>query len=269
MSRPTLPAPVGTLGPTTLVALFALSFPGCAEAQIATDRPDFVESSAVVGAGAMQLETSTAYTRVGSGSVRQASWSTPTLLRIGLSPVLEFRLETDGWVRDDSARGFTTEDGVADVAVGLKWHTSDESGGRPATALLLHADLPSGSQPHRGDGVRPSVRAVAEWTLPAGMALGVMPGLALARSTDESYAVGLLGVVLAKELTGSLRAFGEIALEEVASGSRGGTVGTVNAGLALLLSANLQLDTGASWGINRRSPDLGWTLGLSVLRPGS
>jgi hypothetical protein len=268
MPLPTLPS-VPRLGLGALVAGVAVLCGGDVQAQIATDRPDFVESSAVVGAGAVQVEASVAYGRTGVGSEKQASLTTPTLLRVGVSSSVELRMETDGWVRDDSALDFAMDDGMADLAVGLKWHTSDESGGRPATALLLHADLPSGSRPHRGDGVRPSARVVAEWTLPRGFAVGVMPGVALARSGDESYAAGSLGVVVGKELTGSLRTFGELALESIASERRGGTMGVVNAGLALLLSPAAQLDAGLSWGLNGRSPDFQWTAGLSVLRPGS
>ncbi len=48
---------------------------------IATDRPDFVESSNVVGKGRFQVETSIGMDRSKSAGVRERTWATPTLLR--------------------------------------------------------------------------------------------------------------------------------------------------------------------------------------------
>ena len=255
-----------TLGLCALVPLFALPAQP-ADAQIATDRPDFVESSATVGAGAMQLETSVSYGRTGSGAGRLATWSTPTLIRLGVGDVFEFRLESDAWVWDASTAS-QGDDGFADIAVGFKWHLGDERGSTPSTAILVHADLPSGSEALRGDGVRPSLRAVAEWTLPSGLALGVMPGIALERESGSAFLAGIVGVVLGLELTASLRSFAEVSFEQLAAADRGGNVGTFNAGLALLLTENLQLDTGVAWGLTESAQDVSWGLGLSVLAPG-
>jgi hypothetical protein len=254
------------LGLCAQLCLFALCAPA-AHAQIATDRPDFVESSATVGAGGVQVETSVSYGRSGSGAGRQAAWSTPTLLRVGIGDVFELRVESEGWIRDVSSTS-RADDGLADAAVGFKWHTGDERGAAPATAVLVHADLPSGAEAHRGEGVRPSLRAVAEWTLPHGLALGVMPGVAALHESGTTFIAGVLGVVAGMELTGSLRGFVEVSFEQLASAEHGGHVGTFNTGLALLLGHNLQLDTGVSWGITDSAQDISWGLGLSVLSPG-
>ncbi len=63
---------------------------------IVTDRPDFVESSNVVGRGRFQIETSVLAERDKSDGVRARTYSMPTLLRYGVGDVLELRLETDG-----------------------------------------------------------------------------------------------------------------------------------------------------------------------------
>src|SRR5690349_10760629 len=63
---------------------------------IEADRPDFVESSKVVGKGRLQLETSMLLERERSGEGRERTLSTPTLLRIGVSRELELRVETEG-----------------------------------------------------------------------------------------------------------------------------------------------------------------------------
>jgi Putative MetA-pathway of phenol degradation len=250
-------------------SIAVLAIPSAIGAQIATDRPDFVESSATVGSGAVQIETGLAYGRTGSGTSRLASWTTPTLLRVGIGNALEFRMETEGWVRDASASGLRLGDGLTDVSVGLKWHVGDESGVSPAIALLFHADLPSGVDSRRGRGVRPSLRAVGEWTLPSGFALGIMPGLALDRDERDTFAYGILGIVLSKDLSASLRGFTEISFEQFAALERGGTSGSFNTGLAILLTPMVQLDTAVSWRVAGASDSFRWTLGLSLLRPGS
>ena len=65
------------------------------------------------------------------------------------------------------------------MAIGIKWHAQDgdAANGIPAMSLLLHADLETGSRAFRGDGVRPSLRVVAEWELPSAWSIGVMPGV--------------------------------------------------------------------------------------------
>lgn len=266
--NPTDPPTAPDLFPILLLVLGASVAPLSVSAQIATDRPDFVESAATVGAGALQLETSLAYARTGPPGLRQAAWTTPTLLRVGVATHLELRLESDGWIRDASPPGLGSQDGMADLAVGLKWHTSDQRRGLPGTALLLHADLPSGAASHRGEGVRPSLRAVGEWTLPRGFSLGVMPGLVLDDTDEGRHLAGLVGAVVALELSRRLRGFAEISYERIAAERYGGTAGTVNTGMAFLVSPHVQIDGGVSWGVTDGAPDFSATAGLSLLRPG-
>ena len=260
----TLPRTVGLSALLFLLSATAST----AGAQIATDRPDFVESSITVGGGSFQVETSVSYGHSGSGSGRLAAWSTPTLLRLGIGDAFELRIESAGWVRDASAVGMEAGDGLADAAIGLKWHLTDERGAAPSTAILVHADVPSGGEAIRGDGVRPSLRGVAEWSLPSGFALGVMPGVALSRDDGGSFAAGILGVVVGKDLIGTLRGFAEVAFAQLAAAEHGGTVAAFNTGLALLLAPNVQVDIGVSWGLTENAQDLSWGLGLSVLSPG-
>ncbi|MDP2957027.1 MAG: transporter [Longimicrobiales bacterium] len=247
------------------LALVMAMSPGRAWPQIATDRPDFVESSATIGRGAIQIETSIAYEATGSASLRSAAWSTPTLLRVGVGAMWELRVESDLLIRDASSPGRRGDDGVADASVGVKWHALDGGGWIPSTALILHADLPSGSEPLRGEGVGTSLRAVAEFDLPARLAAGVMPGVSSTRRDGERHLAGILGVVLGLELTSSVRAFGEIAFERVAGAEHGGSEGTWNVGLAWLVTDRFQLDAAASLGATRAAPEVGFTVGLSRL----
>jgi hypothetical protein len=237
------------------------------EEGIVTDRPDFVESSQVVGKGRFQIETSVAFDRDNHGSTRERTMTTPTLLRFGVGETIELRVETDGRSIDRSTplAGGTasTSAGYADTALGIKWHVLDDAGNLPSVALLLHGDMPSGSRALRGSGVRPSLRVAAEWDLPSGMSLGVMPGVAMDRGDNGSYRYGILGVVLGKAIDERLRGFIEVASPHIAHGADGGTSATFDVGAAYLVSSRCQVDTMFSRGLNRRTPDLSWTVGLS------
>lgn len=243
-----------------LLALAATCHAG--DDQIATDRPDFVESSDVVGKGRFQVETSFARERAGNGAQRLHTTSTPTMLRAGVSDTLELRLESDGrvhaWAGSDSQRGY------ADASIGVKWHAADAKGNSPSLGILLHADLPSGSRQFRGEGVRPSLRVVGEWELPADMSLGVMPGLSYETADDgRRFTNGILGVVVGKELTPRWRAFVEVAASQIARARNGGSQVTFDTGVAYLVNDNCQLDFAVARGLNKRTPDMSWTVGLS------
>jgi hypothetical protein len=255
-----------------LQGLLALALAGPAWAEdepIATDRPDFVESSDVVGKGRFQLETSLAWERDRAGPVKTRLASTPTLLRIGVAETWELRFETDGRLRlrTEEAGITTRERGWSDLSVGVKWHQrdGDEEAGTPGMGWLLHVDVDSGSGAFRGQGLRPSLRFVAEWEFAGGWSAGVMPGLY--RDRDESgrhFVGGILAGVVGKSLTDKLRGFVELSGQQLASSRHGGSVITFDTGLAYLLDRDLQVDVALSRGVNKNAPDLGWTVGLSA-----
>jgi hypothetical protein len=148
-----------------------------------------------VGAGVIQVETGVAYSRSGSGASKDAAWTTPSLLRIGIGSVLELRLESELATVDASAPGVGGGSGVSDVSLGLKWHAADAVGLRPSTGVLVHVDLPTGSPRLRGTGLRPSLRLSGEWELPGGVGVGALSSAELFDPATEQWT-----------LTGSLEA---------------------------------------------------------------
>ena len=254
---------------TAGLACLALLMQAHAEEPITTDRPDFVESSDVVGKGRFQIETSVAFERDKQAGVKTRLRSTPTLLRWGVSEDWELRLETEGALRQRSSGvgPATTESGFADVSLGAKWHwrEGNEEAGTPGLAWLFHVDVDSGSAAFRGPGLRPSVRMVAEWELAGGYSVGVMPGLYSDRNDEgQHYVGGIFAVVLGKSLTDKLRGFVELSGQQLAARKNGGNLLTFDTGLAYLLSNELQVDVALSRGLNKTSPDFSWTVGLSA-----
>lgn len=249
------------------IATFALCASTAVHAQdsIATDRPDFVESSNVVGRGRLQVETSVLLERERSGPARARLFATPTLLRYGIGETFELRAETDGRMHQRSSEAGlrNSADGYADTSLGLKWHAMDAAGSLPSVGVLLHADLDSGSRAFRGQGVRPSLRVVGEWELPNDYSLGVMPGVGIERDEGGRYRYGILGVVLGKSLNERLRGFVELAMPQIARSGHGGTQATLDVGGAWLLSDTVQVDAMLARGLNSRTPDLAFTIGFS------
>ncbi|MYM26176.1 transporter [Duganella sp. FT135W] len=252
-----------------LLSLPLLAHAGDEKDQIATDRPDFVESSNVVGEGRFQIETSVALERNKANGVRERTYSTPTLLRFGLSDTLEARIETDGRMRlvtDDLASGArTSESGYADVSLGVKWHMADEQGLRPSMGVLAHLDLDTGSGSFRAPGKGGSLRLAAEWELPNDFGLGIMPGVAWQRNDNgERYTSGIFGIVLGKDLNERSRIFVEYSAPQIARGRNGGSLSTFDFGGSYLLTDLVQVDTAVSRGLNKNTPDWSWTVGLSI-----
>lgn len=236
---------------------------------IVTDRPDFVESSDVAGKGRFQVETAIAIERNNDDGRKDRIITTPTLLRMGISDTWELRLESDGrtvFRTQDIATGASeTLRGYADLSAGVKWHALDGEGARPSIGLLGHVDIDSGSHQFRGNDLRPSLRLVAEWDLPNDMGLGLMPGVIYDKDADgKRFYAGIFGIVLGKSWNDRFRTFVEVAASRIARANNGGSVVTLDVGAAYLLSNLWQIDTALYQGLNQKTADLTWALGLSA-----
>ena len=262
-----------TFGAAILGVLLATAAARAADdGKIVTDRPDAVESSDTVGRGRFQIETSFAreWTRKDQATgLRRVSTSTPTLLRFGIVDDIELRIETNGRIRT-SLRGDGDAElvkGWADAAIGLKWKQQDGDigTGRPDIAWLVHADLASGSRTVRGNGLRPSVRMVAEFDMPEAVAIGVMPGVTWDKRTDGKREVsGILAVVVGKEWSDKVRTFAEIALPRIATARNGGNVALLNLGIDYWIEKHVKVDLSIQRGLNRNTPDWGGAVGFSI-----
>ena len=260
--------------PTALIAgmvaglsIFSPALAGESADVISTDRPDFVESSLTVGRGRFQIETSVAQERDKRGGVKTTTLSTPTLLRFGIAEDFELRLETDGYLRaktHEAGLPDSKETGYSDLSPGVKWHIADGDGVKPSMGVLVHADVDSGSRAFRGEGVRPSVRAVFEWELPREFSLGVMPGVIYDKTDGHRHGAGILAVVVGRSWTERFRTFVEVAGQRLASSRNGGNTVSYDLGAAYLITDKIQIDTAFQFGANSNTPDFAWTVGLSV-----
>jgi len=244
-----------------LAASIAVDAAGAAK-PIDADGPDFVESSEVVGKGRFQFEADVVSERDRRNSTHVTTTSTPTLLRFGVADTIEFRIETEGWMRvtgDNAGGGVrSTATGSGDIALGGKWHSQDRdsSTNTPAVSWILHFEVPTGSSEFRGRGITPSLRSVITWDLPHDLALGLMPGVKYGAAPDgHRFVSGIVGLVLNKQWTQTLRTFVENSSSQIARSSDGGVVMTWDAGAAYQVTDDWQIGFRAGFAANRNSPN--------------
>jgi len=246
-------------------SLLALCCALCASVRAAdridTDGPDFVESTESVAQGRLQFETGPQTTIDRRNGAHLTTTTTPLLLKAGVGNGGELRLETDGYTRSSGpdAAGVRSagQVGMADTAIGFKWHTQDNQAGTmvPALAWIAHLELPTGSPALRGLGLRPSLRAVLGWELPGDNTLGVMPGVKVdTREDGHRYFSGILGVVAGHWWTPRLRSFVEAQADSIARVQDGGVILYKNVGAAYVLTDDWQIGGRAGWAANSNTP---------------
>jgi len=237
--------------------------------KISPDRPDFVDSSDVVGKGRFQIEAGVAVQNNRDTGSKDRTITLPVLLRAGVSQDWEVRLSTDSRTiarTEDIATGVhSTQSGYGDLSVGAKWHLMDGENFIPAIGLIGEVAIDSGSRQFRGNGNRPSLRMAAEWELPHDFSLGVMPGIKYDKNNAGSrFTSGMFGVVLDKSWNDRVSTFVELSSSQIARSKDGGTFASFDIGATYMLTNLLQVDTGIFKGLNNKTPDLTWTIGLSA-----
>lgn len=143
----------GSPDPNVISAARAVAQNGVdAQEPISTDRPDFTESTEVVGPGLVQWEGGFTFERE-RDRVGMTTGPYP-LLRVGLSRTVEVRVASDGlkFSRSSGARS-----GMADQEVGIKIRLAEPGKYRPSLAILGRLSLPYGSAEYSSRGYDPGV----------------------------------------------------------------------------------------------------------------
>jgi hypothetical protein len=241
------------------IATLGVAIRAGAEDVIAPDQPGLSMSSLTVGNGRFELETS-AQRDIQAGVY--SAWSTPTLVRFGFADNWEIRASS-AYARVD-AFGADRASGSTDAALGVKYHVAGSGAdGAPSLGVLLNVTLPTGADALRGSGVRPSLLLSNEWTLRDGYSLAAMPGVIYDHSSAGRYVGGVAALSFGKDVGDSTHLFTEIAAPRIADNRDGGTQLSFNTGTTYGLAANTQIDLAAYAGLNDRTPDIVFTLGLS------
>jgi outer membrane putative beta-barrel porin/alpha-amylase len=121
---------------------------------------------------------------------------------------------------------------------------------------ILHFDTPSGSDPFKGNGIRPSLRSVITWELPHDLALGLMPGIKYDTGDDgHRFTSAIFGAVLNKRVNDRFRAFVEMSASQIAHARDGGVLADWDVGAAYLINNDVQLGVRTGVAANRNTPN--------------
>ncbi|MDJ0938385.1 MAG: transporter [Woeseiaceae bacterium] len=232
---------------TALVLLLAA---GTVAAQaIDTNRPGFSFSPNVVPKGRWQVETGFAYTRIDSDA---DFISLPNAeLRFGTADRLELFVSSLNWADVDTPGGSSS--GLLDVAIGAKVDIANADA-KFRTALLLQFSVPVGDSRFSSDRMDPTLGFI--WAGTTGL-----PFAGTVKLTDFEDNLQLdNGLKLPFSINETQSAFVEW---EANIPESGGATHWLNGGFQWLLDDNLQLDFSAGLGLNDRSGDYRWGVGIS------
>ena len=232
------------------------------EEPIATDRPDFTESSSLVPPGRLQLESGWTYTEGPSiNPVNSQTW--PELLgRLGVSRRLELRVgQSLATVDPGNGGGFTARE---DLYVGAKLGIARQRGGFPELAFIVQATVPTGDERLTADEVLPGGAILAGWNTSGRWSFAA--GVQFNESVLEGVELGP-SVAIGFDASATVKAFGEwFALAPIGNDIPAWTEYYANAGMAILLSPNAQLDGRVGFGLNAVADRVFVGVGFSIRR---
>jgi len=248
-------------GPADGPAVVAAPQPPAAErGELVTDRPDFTESSVVVGKGIWQLETGTAY--VGEADAR-AFAAPQALLRLGLTNRLELRLGGSGFLSERATAGAEPTVGGSDFEVGAKLTLLDEERAGFALAVIPIVSLPVGSEAFTSGGVDPTVKVTWSRELPSGFGLSGNFNVMSQTEDDSRVTRGAWSASLGHDLFLGWGGYAEV--YGFSSVERDGQAAwTFNGGLTHGFGPDRQLDVTVGRGMTAAADDWFVSAGFSL-----
>jgi len=235
--------------------------PAVERGDLVTDRPDFTESSVVVGKGFWQLETGAAY--VGDADGARAFAAPQALLRLGLTNRFELRLGASGFLAERPTIGAEQTVGGSDFEVGAKLTLLDEDRHGVALALIPIVSLPVGSEAFSSGGVDPTLKITWARELPNGFGLsGNVNVMSQSEEhmhlTREAWSVSV-GHDLVLGWGGYAEVYGFSSLER-----DGKAAWTFNGGLTRGIGSDRQFDVTVGRGLTVAAPDWFVSAGFSL-----
>jgi hypothetical protein len=233
--------------------------------EMSTDRPDTTESPFTVDAGHLQLETDFAvFTRNRLEGVRTTEWVlAPFNLRYGLTRDLEAGIFVVPQVRTmEQPRGGskTTTRGMGDTLLRAKFNLWGNDGGPNAFGVFGDLKVPTATNGIGNDKVEGTLTFPVAYEIGAGWEGGAMTAVKYAVIEDgRRRPVWLNTITFARDLGAEIGMY----LELTSVAGDGTHAATFNCGLTRKLSASLQIDCGANFGISRHAPDLSLFTGMS------
>jgi hypothetical protein len=214
------------------------------------DRPGIADGSAVVGRGKFQIETGLERDHGSDGS----SIATPTLFRYGVNDRFELRLEGNGYIHADGGGS-----GFAPFSVGGKYRFADA----PSMGVIARLFVPSGTSAQRSHSSTGDVRLAVD--LNFGEKWSLNPNLGVASEDDGNgrFTAGLAAVTLQCNISDHANVFVDGAVQTPEEHGGGSSL-ILDAGVAVIIGRNTQLDASIGWGARGTTPpDVFLAIGIS------
>ena len=228
---------------------------------LATDRPDFTETSSTVGRGTVQLETGYTFTHDDDAGVEVSSHSFPeSLFRIGvLADWLELRFAWNYAVeRTRVGPAANTVDGAEDLYLGVKLALTEQAGALPEMALMPQMTVPTGARAFSSDEVMPGINWLYGWDLSENISAG--GSTQVNRAIEDSgnfYSEFAQSATMGFALTERLGAYTEwfALFPHEAIDPDTEVEHYFDAGFTFLVNNDVQLDIRAGLGLNEAADD--------------
>lgn len=223
------------------------------EEPINADRPGIADGSKAVGQDRLQLEVGVQKEFRRVAGVNDYRAMAPLLLRAGVSPRWELRLETNSYVFQfsrDPLGSIVRDEGRAPVALGAKYQITDPKDRAAVSLGVIGRLVPaSGSGNFRSRRTGGDLRLAADWDFAQNWSLN--PNVGVGRFEDDegrTFFARTFAVTLSYNPTASLSLFVDGGLQSPEK--RGGRASVIlDAGLGYLLTPNVQLDFSAGKGV--------------------
>jgi hypothetical protein len=235
---------------------------------MATDRPDFTESSATVGRGVWQVESGYTYFFDREDDSQNFGHSYPEILsRYGLwADWLELRL---GWNFGSEEENDFQSDGAEDLYLGVKFALTEQAHFLPEMALVPQLTVPSGDDAFTADAVLAGVNWLYGWDVTERLttAGSTQINRAFESETDDRYTELAQSWTVGVGITEQVGAYTEWFAFIPSGATIAGVEHYLNGGFTLNLF-DVQWDIRAGVGLNDHAIDYFAGMGLSVrLRP--
>jgi hypothetical protein len=243
-----------------LPALLCLAFPAVALAQttppttpaaapaqedlINPDRPGIADGSNVIGPRHFQIEMGIQYENHDTTTGVDRFLFVPTLLRFGVSSRFEFRIETNSAYSHEYFGGESSV-GYSPVSIGAKYHFLDGDGQKkPSVGVIARVFPPSGSANFGSNVTQGDVRLAVDqdiapkslWSINPNIGFGIYDA-----GNGNTFVAGLFAATLNYNPTSHLNFFVDTGVQSPDEYA-GKTSTIVDAGVAIILGSNVQLD---------------------------
>lgn len=227
------------------------------EEAIDADRPGLADGSKVVAPGHFVIEAGVQKEFRRDATTSEHRLTAPLLLRAGVAPKWELRVETDTYVLQTTrtASGMTREEGSAPLSLGAKHQiTGADDGSALSLGVIARLNSPSGAGEFRARHTTGDLRLVADWSFADKWSIN--PNIGVGRHEDDAgrpVSVWLAAATLGHNPTASLGLFVDAAVQSPEK-KRGRAAVIVDAGLAYFPARDVQLDFSAGKGVRGDTP---------------